>query len=123
MHPSEAGRIALDVWTGLREHYGGLDLDAFALMPDHVHGVVLLRGGGASLVEVVRTFKSVSARRINLARALVGVPVWQRGYHDAIVRGPRHLDAVRRYIALNAARAWEAARQNNRRPFDEPECP
>jgi REP element-mobilizing transposase RayT len=42
MHPNEAGRMVQSVWDGLPEHYPGVDIDAFQLMPNHVHGIIVL---------------------------------------------------------------------------------
>jgi len=53
---------------------------------------------------IVGNFKSLVTRRINRLRRTPGERVWQRGYYDRIVRNPRELDAIRRYIRDNPAR-------------------
>ena len=68
------------------------------------------RFGGAeagTVATIMRQYKSVVTKRVwaELGRS-VG-PVWQRGYHDRVVRTPREAAAVRRYIAQNPAR-WNA---------------
>ena len=40
-----AGRAVEQVWRGLPEHYPHVELDVFVVMPDHVHGIVVLVGG------------------------------------------------------------------------------
>ena len=42
MHVNAAGRVVERVWDGLPEHYPHVELDVFVVMPDHVHGVVVL---------------------------------------------------------------------------------
>jgi REP element-mobilizing transposase RayT len=42
MRSNPAGQMVQDVWDGLPTHYPGVNVDAFVLMPNHVHGVVLL---------------------------------------------------------------------------------
>ena len=42
MHVNAAGRVVERVWDGLPEHYSHLELDVFVVMPDHVHGVIVL---------------------------------------------------------------------------------
>ena len=37
--------IVWDCWWGLPDHYPHVALDAFVVMPDHVHGIVILRDG------------------------------------------------------------------------------
>src|SRR6266480_3465833 len=39
---NEPGRMVLNVWNELPQHYPGVDVDAFVVMPNHVHGVILL---------------------------------------------------------------------------------
>jgi REP element-mobilizing transposase RayT len=60
--------------------------------------------GGKSLSEIIRNFKTVSAKRINLLRRLPNTPIWQRGFHDRIIRNEEELNAVRLYIQTNPQR-------------------
>ena len=90
---NEAGRIVQAAWDDLPNHFAGVSLDAFIVMPNHVHGIVALQvlvGAGlkpaptqirAGLFEVVRAFKTFSARSVNKSRGRQGVPVWQRNYY------------------------------------------
>jgi putative transposase len=55
--------------------------------------------------EIVRAFKTESARRINNVRGSRGAPVWQRSFYDHIIRDEADLERVREYIAGNP-RAW-----------------
>ena len=155
------GDIVAQCWDDLPRHYPTVDLDAFVVMPNHVHGIVVLTdpappaapnagvvgaglrparvgaaGGGADgevvgeatraglrptpttqpgaaatatappLSEVVRAFKSFSARRVNELRGAAGAPVWQRNYYEHIIRNERSLSMVRDYIAGNPTR-WD----------------
>ena len=40
------GRIVEKVWHELPEHYPHVELDAFVIMPDHVHGIGCVCGWG-----------------------------------------------------------------------------
>jgi len=42
MRLSEAGQSVCDVWEGLPTHYAHVELDAFVVMPNHVHGIIVL---------------------------------------------------------------------------------
>ena len=53
------------------------------------------------LSEVVRTFKSFSARYINKLAGTQGKPFWQRGYHDRIIRSEEEWEQIRVYILTN----------------------
>lgn len=122
---NDLGEIVQQAWDDLTTHYRHVGLDAFVVMPNHVHGIVVLteeagaglkpaptEAGGAAkrhgLPEMVRAFKTFAARRINERRGTPGVPVWQRNYYEHVVRDERALNAIRAYIAENPARwAWD----------------
>ncbi|MFH0920230.1 MAG: transposase, partial [Fibrobacterota bacterium] len=54
-----------------------------------------------SLPEIVRQFKTFSARRINSIRNTPGIPVWQRNYYEHIIRDENSLNSIRHYIRNN----------------------
>jgi REP element-mobilizing transposase RayT len=63
------------------------------------------------LPEIVRAFKSFSARRVNLLRHMPGMPVWQRNYYEHIIRDDAEWCKIHDYILTNPAR-WEEDREN-----------
>jgi len=50
---------------------------------------------------VVGSFKSAATRLVNLHGGTPGATVWQRGYHEHIVRNEEDLRRIRKYIAMN----------------------
>jgi Transposase IS200 like len=64
-----------------------------------------------TLSEIIRGFKTFSARCINHLRHTPGVPVWQRNYYEHVVRGENELNRIREYIANNPLQ-WEMDREN-----------
>jgi len=44
MRLNEAGRMVQSVWDESPVHYPGVEVDAFVVMPNHVHGIVVLTG-------------------------------------------------------------------------------
>ena len=106
MYLDQSGRIVEACWQQLTQRFRSVSLDAFVVMPNHVHGIIVLNGDASpvpSLPAVVGAFKSDTARRINNIRGVRGIPVWQRSFHDQIIRDDRHLDDVRAYITANPA--------------------
>lgn len=112
MQCSRAGHLVADTWIGLPAHYH-IELDAFVVMPNHIHAIIVLFAAGqtVSLWEVIRGFKTFSARSINQMRDTPGVPVWHRGYYEHIIRDEVSLNHIRRYIAANPRR-WSMDREN-----------
>jgi putative transposase len=78
----------------------GFDVLAYCFMPDHVH--LLVEGNeGADLIEFVRVFKQRTAYYYKNA---AGNPLWQRSFHDRVLRGEEGTEAVARYIWNNPVR-------------------
>ena len=145
MHLSEAGRLAQVAWEDLPHHYPHVQIDVWVIMPNHMHGIVILTKAQATdddmrvgadpktdvgaiskinvgaglkpaptchgLSEIVRAFKTFSARRINALHNTVGTPFWQRNYYEHIIRNQSALDRIRQYIVDNPAR-WREDPEN-----------
>jgi putative transposase len=124
------GKIALRTWEDLPNHYGQIELDEFVVMPNHVHGIIVIVGAGLvragfkpaptqsaptgkthGLPEIVRGFKTFSSRRINELRNNPGSPVWQRNYYERVIRNDGELSRAREYIVNNPLK-WEEDKEN-----------
>jgi REP element-mobilizing transposase RayT len=122
MRLNTLGMIVEEEWLRSAEIRPGMGLDAFVVMPNHIHGIVLFetepvpirvskKAGPArrSLGSFVGSFKAVVTRRVNVS-APVAQPVAAQLY-DHIIRNEASLNAVREYIANNPAN-WMYDRQN-----------
>jgi putative transposase len=81
----------------------GATVDAWVLMPDHVH-VLLTLAPGSTLSTVVGRAFGRCAHAFNRQVGRCG-PVWQPGFHDRALRTNEGLRAVARYIIANPLRA------------------
>jgi putative transposase len=112
-----AGKIARECWYELPAHYAGVHLDEFTVMPNHIHGIVIfeyptgekLKSGivvprSRTVPEIIRAYKSFSARRMNDATGATGKTLLQRGYYERIIRTDKGLAAVREYIRASSKR-------------------
>ena len=134
---SEYGQIVWACWVEIPAHFPHAEMDAFVVMPNHVHGIIMLveqTGVGArhavplqngtpprmerfgnpvpgSIPTVIRSFKSAVTKRINALRDAPGAPVWQRNYYEHIVRDEEELGHIRECILGNPA-DW-ATDENN----------
>ena len=116
MRLNEIGKLVQGIWEGLSSHYPHVQLDAFVIMPNHVHGIVLMDDAERDevrhgLPEVVRGFKSFSAKEVNRVRGVVGQALWQRGFFDHVIRDEVGLARIRTYIEENPGK-WEEDPEN-----------
>ena len=106
MHCNSAGDIATDCWLSIPEHYPDVELDAFVVMPNHVHGIMLLLGADANfqtiLGRVINAYKGAVTSRIRKQQNAELV-VWQTRYHDHIIRNEGSLNRIREYVQHNPA--------------------
>jgi putative transposase len=63
------------------------------------------------LPEIVRAFKSYSARQINYLRQTPNSPVWQRNYYERVARNEEELRQMAEYI-LNNPLGWDTDDEN-----------
>jgi REP element-mobilizing transposase RayT len=106
----------LRVWDELPKNFPGIELDAFVVMPNHVHGIVVLKDAGAmnrvpTIGEIVRAYKARCTRDINCLRGAQGQLLWQRNYYEHIIRNEFSLQEIREYIANNPAQ-WANDHEN-----------
>ncbi len=102
------GEVVNFNWFNLQKVYANIELDSFVIMPNHIHGIILLKEHNKdhSLSEIVRGLKTFSARRINQIRLVKGIPVWQRGYYEHIIRNEIAFSKIQEYIINNPSK-WE----------------
>ena len=107
------GEIVEEAWLMLPERFNQIILDEFVVMPNHFHGILAIteRRKDVCLGDIVGALKSVSANYMLECFKETHPPdvifgkVWQRNFHDEIIRDDRHLDFVRQYI-INNPRNW-----------------
>jgi len=147
MRLNDVGRVVQTIWGGLSDRFPTIELVSFVVMPNHVHGILLVGaalappkrrkvgaglalpvGGAASsastrfasttLGTVVRAFKSISAIGVNRLLSRSGESLWQRSYHEHVIRGEEALNRIREYIATNPLR-WQLDGENSERTGDD----
>ncbi|HAI74128.1 MAG TPA: transposase [Candidatus Moranbacteria bacterium] len=64
-----------------------------------------------SVSEIMRGFKTFTARKINDYSKTQGLPFWQSRFYDRIIRNEDELNRIREYIFNNPAN-WEKDRNN-----------
>jgi REP element-mobilizing transposase RayT len=107
------GEIVLSAWEELPQHYRGIVLQEFVVMPNHLHGIIEISRplsvpapAIVTLSEIVRALKTFSARKINAERNTHGTSLWQRNYHEHIIRDEKSYHQISEYIQTNPAR-WQ----------------
>lgn len=121
MQLNDAGKIAVECWLAIPSHFPHAALHDFVIMPDHIHGVIeiIYNPVGASAaadsprLDQKTIFKSPSKTIGSIVRGFkIGVTkwmrqnttvhkVWQRDYHDHIIRNSDAFERICNYIQAN----------------------
>ena len=139
MRLNALGKIVAEEWNKTSSIRANVELDAFVVMPNHIHGIIILNDDGGitsaryrrgelqfaptytnpkfkspsqTIGAIVRGFKSATTKRINALRNTYGVPLWQRNYYEHIMRGEKDYNAICEYI-LNNPLQWQYDSENN----------
>ncbi len=116
---TKLGEIVKDVWRSIPEHHPMAELDEFIIMPNHLHGLIVIDEDIGAIHElplpinrrqmllskIVGRFKMNSAKEINILLNNQGQPFWQRNYYEHIIRSEQSLERIRDYIVDNQ-RKW-----------------
>ena len=129
MKLSEIGAFANTCWINIPNHFPHFYLDEFVVMPNHVHGIVMIEKpyidnnslprvvdtkeveekprhprygnqGRNTISSMVGSFKSAVTKCCNENKMRFG---WQTRFHDHIIRNSDEFYSIRNYIINNPA--------------------
>ncbi len=133
MSPNRLGKAEAHCWSTIPLHFPFVVLDAFTLMPNHLHGILAIdksdNRDGKRTARAVETQNLASLQHNNtpqnqfgpqsqnLASIVRGYKIgvtkyarqnnlkfaWQSRYHDHIIRNDTELKRIRDYIEANPA--------------------
>ncbi len=120
---NNAGLTAVQCWQAIPDHFPHVQLDAFVVMPNHVHGILFIvdtparaknagaknisplqpgerpRGTSKTLGSIIRGFKSGVTKWMRANTKIHDV--WQPNYWEHIIRDEPELNRIREYIYNN----------------------
>lgn len=137
---NEYGEIVQKWWDEIPIHFPNVELGAFVIMPNHVHGIIFIfeerRGEVLSprndpnamngsdrdgetpplrkptLGQIVAYFKYQSTKEMNKIETPNAITrFWQRNYYEHIIRNERELQQKTGYILMNPSR-WDEDDEN-----------
>jgi putative transposase len=107
------GQIADECWRSIPEHFPSVELGAYAIMPNHVHGIIIISGVGARHADDTRRGASVGARHADnrkgaaVLRPNVTRPNVKPGSLGAIMRSYKSAVSYRIHKEHNATGIWQ----------------
>ena len=126
VHLTEYGAAVEQTLLEMDRHYAHVTLEKYVIMPNHIHLLIRITGEGTSrtpsptdplvgagvpdrplpanavLPMLISTLKRFSNRKC-------GVQLWQRSYHEHVIRNERDYEEIWTYIDGNPAK-WTLGR-------------
>lgn len=103
---SAFGKIVAQAICEIPKHYPAVQVDNYTVMPNHIHLLLRIdtdpdgrRIPAPTVSRVVQQMKGVITKQ-------VGRPIWQKLFHDHVVRNDRDYQRIWKYIAGNPYR-WK----------------
>ena len=131
------GEIAKACWIEIPQHFPAIKIETFAVMPNHIHGILTIEPDGTnanlqdkrvvsagsfgrptaqSIPAIVRSFKSAATKRARESELAADESIWQRGYYEHVLRSTQEYVKATNYILQNPAQ-WAFDGDNlNRTP-------
>ena len=109
---TKMGRIVEKRIQSMNEVYGDIKTTKYVIMPNHVHLLVSVQpesegygpsGTPAPTNALIPQYISTLKRMCNKE---IGENIWQRSFHDHVIRGEKDFQMIWQYIDTNPAR-WE----------------
>ena len=112
MKLSEIGKIACQCWEEISDRFPFVLLDAFVVMPNHIHGIIIIdkeqppifnphnqfSPQSENLANIIRGYKAgVSSKAKNINSHFK----WQTRFHDHIIRNSDSYTHITNYIHNN----------------------
>ena len=106
---NDHGQIVRQQWQWLAEQYTYVELDEYIVMPNHIHGILIIDDTDRSrpvpthsiksLSSLIGAFKTTSSKLMHQN----GLPdfAWQRSFYDHVIRNDKSLNKIREYIINN----------------------
>ena len=103
--PNLWGQLAYQNIKEIEEHFSNVHIDTCIVMPNHIHAIIVIDGASdISLNHIVGLYKSGVTRKIRQTQPKI--KVWQRSFHDHIIRSQKEYEKIWEYVQYNDQK-WE----------------
>lgn len=87
-------------------HYTNLIVDKYVIMPNHIHLIILITLRESGQIISAPTLSTVIGQMKRCVSKQIGFSIWQRSFHDHIIRNELDYQNIWQYIDTNPL-SWE----------------
>ena len=101
---SEYGLIVDRAIRDISIHYPAIIVDQFVIMPNHIHLLLQINTSADGQQLASKKISTVIQQLKGVVTKQIGHPIWQKLFHDHIIRGEKDYLKIWEYIDTNPAR-------------------
>ena len=101
------GNITANSICDIPKHYPAVSVDHYVVMPNHIHLLLQINTDTNGRPMVAPTISTVIQQFKGIVTKRIGQSIWQKLYHDHVVRGEKDYLKIWEYIDNNPARWTE----------------
>ncbi|MEY8401730.1 transposase [Oscillospiraceae bacterium 44-34] len=106
---SQYGCFAERAIQNISRNYVSVAVDKYVVMPNHVHFILSLsqsqmQKSGRMISAPTKAIPTIVGQMKRIVSKEVGFPIWQKGYHDHIIRNEADYRRIWEYIDTNPAK-------------------
>ncbi len=103
---SQYGKIVEIAISQISTHYENIFVDKYCIMPDHVHMIVFIAPDESGRMISAPTLSVIIGSMKRWVSKQIGFPIWQKSFHDHIIRDEQEYQKIWEYIDTNPLK-WE----------------
>lgn len=104
---SAYGEIVNQAIRNIPSVYPAVSVDKYVIMPNHVHLLLQICSDADGRSMIAPTISTIVRQMKGTVTKQAGFPVWQKGFHDHVVRGSVDYQEIGEYIENNSAKWTE----------------
>ena len=103
---SEYGIVIKNAINNISEQYPSVLVDKYVIMPNHIHMILLVDSSGDGRAMRAPTISTVINQMKGYVTKQIGFSLWQKLFHDHIIRNEEEYRKIWEYIDTNPLK-WE----------------
>ncbi len=103
---SPFGKITDEAIKSISERYSHVELLQYVIMPNHVHMILYIPYDGGRIISSPTSISTVVGQLKRYVSKKIGISIWQRSFHDHIIRNKSDYEKISKYIYENPMK-WQ----------------
>lgn len=106
VHLSLYGKIVEEAIKVLSEHYTHIEVLQYVVMPNHIHMILYVSYDNGRIISSPTSILTAVGQMKRYISKKLGEKVWQRSFHDHIIRDKRDYEKISKYMYENPMK-WQ----------------